>query len=70
MNNWKKMDYSKLEKDCWYEIGFYSELSKRFYQQGIFKFNDGFKEDGYKIEPFPNYYKKINLTEPSLHETV
>lgn len=72
--DWKSTNYHghvktdspiKLENGCWYEIGFRNVFGKKFVNQGIYKFNNGFfDEGGYHLKPFPTHARKIELSAP------
>lgn len=53
-----------FENEKWYEIGFQNKFQDNFSHQGIMKFNNGFKEDGYHLKPFPTHARCINLSKP------
>ena len=75
MDNWIEYGDIKLEDGAYYELAFWNRTVKyadgvvikgSFTHQGILKFDDGFKIDGYWLRPTPTHIRKIKLTTPDL----
>jgi len=75
MYNWIEYGDIKLEDGAYYELAFWNRtveyvdgviIKGSFSHQGILKFDDGFKIDGYWLRPRPTHIRKIELTTPDL----
>ena len=72
-SSWIEYGSEPLEEGSYYEISYWKRRivwgdgsvdEGRFIHQGIVKYEDGFKEDGYWIKPSPTHVRKIDLTFP------
>jgi len=69
-HHWRgiKLKESPFKNGEYYELGFMGAYGNIFAHQGIYEFNNGFKDqNGYYLKPFPTHYKKLEKSNSPIY---